>query len=510
MTILARVGPWPVVSQLIAYGGRLWFANSVKGVNHNSADLYSLAPGSAKPRYERHLFSQDAGDPLVAGGLLYWPFEDPRISVGWGHIAVTDGSAWRLQTVDSARMFHVHAMASLGQRLIAATSAWRAGVQISDDGGASWRQIYDHPTPARRVSRIVRLASAGAYVYGQLIDRGRQNLLRSDGARVEAVAGWPEGLRIQAMAAVGQRLLVAVNEDDGGAIWAVDGSGARRVHGPSAGWWPADMISDGTRLWAATSGRGTGRLWSSADGRDWQPEGDLTDGEPWSLAFLNGQLYGGGKGSDGRGIFWGPKTPASAAVFKPTPPIWPLRRAKTAQESVDWKAEGRELDRLLSADETYRVLGRRVRNAIYRLARAGPPAGFLGERLRRPMPTFDVALIGGKVRVPAAQLGQWAVLWSMALSGRAEVPPALLAVPWTPPQNNAEKYLEPVLAALWAIAWSAQRDPATLAALVKRLDAKGDPDWVTAQVVGTLSAVTGERFGHNRDAWRAWWRRQGR
>jgi len=38
---LLRVGPWRGISALIAYRGRLWFANSEKFVNHNSADLYS-------------------------------------------------------------------------------------------------------------------------------------------------------------------------------------------------------------------------------------------------------------------------------------------------------------------------------------------------------------------------------------------------------------------------------------------------------------------------------------
>ena len=62
--------PWPGVSSLIGYRGRLWFANSVKFVNHNSADLYSFDPGSGKARFEKHLFSQDAGEPVVSKGLL--------------------------------------------------------------------------------------------------------------------------------------------------------------------------------------------------------------------------------------------------------------------------------------------------------------------------------------------------------------------------------------------------------------------------------------------------------
>ena len=99
---MARLGPWPVASKPVAYGGRLWFANSVKGRNHNSADLYSYDPVKGGLRYERHLFSQDAGDPLVFRGLLYWPFEDARFSALTWTAETDPGTAVRFQ-VRSAR-----------------------------------------------------------------------------------------------------------------------------------------------------------------------------------------------------------------------------------------------------------------------------------------------------------------------------------------------------------------------------------------------------------------------
>ena len=120
LPVVARVGPWPVASRLIRYGGRIWLANSVKGVNHNSADLYSYDPVSGRLRYERHLYSQDAGYPLVFGGLLYWPFEDSRYSLGWGHFMATNGRRWRLGTIPSARSFHVHALTIFEGALLAA------------------------------------------------------------------------------------------------------------------------------------------------------------------------------------------------------------------------------------------------------------------------------------------------------------------------------------------------------------------------------------------------------
>ena len=129
LEVLATIGPWPTLSALIGYRGRLWFANSVRYPNHNSADLYSLGLAAGDLRFERHLFTQDVGTPVVAGGLLYWPYEDPRPSVGWGHIAVTDGDKWQLRVMPGdLPMLHVHAMESQGGRLYAATSAWRAGL----------------------------------------------------------------------------------------------------------------------------------------------------------------------------------------------------------------------------------------------------------------------------------------------------------------------------------------------------------------------------------------------
>ena len=83
---LVQPGPWDSVSGLVAYGERVWLVNSVKFIDHNSADVYSYDPQRRRVRYERHLFSQDAGTPAVAGGLLYWPFEDPRFSIGRGSI----------------------------------------------------------------------------------------------------------------------------------------------------------------------------------------------------------------------------------------------------------------------------------------------------------------------------------------------------------------------------------------------------------------------------------------
>ena len=71
--------PWSAVDAIIGYGPRVWFVNSEVFKNHNAADVYSYNPLDGGLRYERALFSQGAGRPLVHRRKLYWPFEGPAL-----------------------------------------------------------------------------------------------------------------------------------------------------------------------------------------------------------------------------------------------------------------------------------------------------------------------------------------------------------------------------------------------------------------------------------------------
>ena len=195
LVLLARPGPWPAVSGLVGYGERLWFANSALFEDHNAADVYSYDPATGKVRFEANLFSQGPGTPVVAGGLLYWPFEDARASTGRGEFMLTDGRRWRWHVLPEGQVFHVHAMAALGGALYAATSAWRAGIQRSDDGGRRWRIVYEHPSAPRTVSRFTELAELDERLYAGL-SAWRQDGIKlwrvgADGAA--PVGAWPEG-----------------------------------------------------------------------------------------------------------------------------------------------------------------------------------------------------------------------------------------------------------------------------------------------------------------------------
>jgi len=68
--------------------------------------------------------------------------------------------------------------------------------------------------------------------------------------------------------------------------------------------------------------------------------------------------------------------------------------------------------------------------------------------------------------------------------------------------------MDPTPAAAFAVAQLGQGDAATLAALLERLEAEGDPRWLKGDLVGALSALSGERLGYDGGAWREWWRRR--
>ena len=496
LPLLARVGPWPVLSSPVGFAGRLWFVNSVKWRNHNSADLYSYDPATGAVRYERHLFSQDGGRPVVSGGRLFLPFEDARFSLGWGHFLVTDGERWELGTIPNGQIFHTHAMAELGDRLVAATSAWRAGLQVSDDGGHSWTQIYDHPTPERRVSRIVELAGLGDLVLGYLIQGNRRRLLRFDGADVAAVPDWPEDRSILGLAVHDGAAFAAVRDADGDAIWRTDGYVSQRIAGPRRDWRLNHIAADATGLWAVGGGPDGGRVWRSENGIEWTPTWRVLGGRPVELAAYAGDIYVLGE-AEGGGLLWGPQPPGG--VETADRPVWP----PAIPSELEDEAVAAFDDMLLDPSAYAGRAG--LRDMIYALSRAEGSGGVFADRLMLAAPERTVGLIGGRVSISSRTLRRWQLLWGMTLTGAGRVPPELIAEPWTAPQNTAEKYFDSPPAAMRAAAAIGQNDRATIDALVERLGRDDDPLWLRGDAVGALSELTDRRFGYDFDAWRDWW-----
>lgn len=496
LDVIAQVGPWPVASRLIGYQGKLWFANSVKGRNHNSADIWSFNPGTRKTRYERHLYSQDAGHPLIYKGLLYWPFEDALQSAGNGVVEVTDGKIWKPLTISNPPIYHTSQLLEWNGGLLAITGTRNAGMQLSEDDGRSWQEFYIHPTPSTHVSRIKEMLVFAGETYASLNDAKVKRLVRWTGSGFRDVSSWPLNRYFNGLTVHGDGLFGLVGRGREREIWRFDGRRSVRVGftGPFV-----DLASDGDQLWVVSN---DGRLWSSPSGDNWSRHGDLERGRPVSVQAVAGGIYVAGAGDDGRGIIWGP--PDHDIPIGDTPPK--LISQHPAQKlAIDWTALGRKIDALLADPTSYGGPGiSEARQMIFEASTNGAPSGFFAERLKAKVPSVSIRAFGGGMELNAKDFARTVVLSGMEKAGHANVPIAYLADPWTSEPNSYEKYFEIELSALRAVAASGQNDRETLEALLTRLDFTDDPPWLRSQVIGTLTAVSGEHFGYDIAAWKQW------
>jgi hypothetical protein len=509
---LAQPGPWSAVDAIIGYGPRVWFANSELFRNHNAADIYSYDPATGALHYERALFSQGAGRPLVAGRLLYWPFEDPRFSADRAEFAVTNGTDWAWRVLPEGTAFHLHAMAALDGKLYAATSAWRAGLQVSADNGATWRVLYDHPTPEGQVSRITSLATFQGRLYAGLTQRrslGPRILTVTDDG-VVPVPGWPDARAASGLTAYRGSFYAILQDDAGRRLWRGSaGRAAPAAQVPSGRPLRALAAGEGA-LWAITAGDGKGALWRSKYGRQWTKVQDFPDAAPVALAVYEKTLYLGSIGPGGRGTLWGPRPPAPRRpplLTRPSPGLPPAARRSVATEQHLAALDDLDMPATLS-DRDW--LNKKLMPPVWALARAGGPGvgAALSARLAGAFPDRSLTFFGGQVEVRASSLARWYLLWALAQQEGGRVPIDLIAVPWDAPANRPEKYFHPAPAVAWAMAQLGQGDSEGLAALIARLNRPGDPDWLAGDIVGALTALTGQRFGHDYGAWRAWWARQ--
>jgi formylglycine-generating enzyme required for sulfatase activity len=505
---LARPGPWSGVSELIGYAGRIWFVNSVKFVDHNSADVYSYDPSLGQTRYERHLFSQDAGEPAIANGLLYWPFEDARFSTGRGEYMVTNGRDWQWRILPDGEVFHVHAMIAHRGNLFAATGAWRAGLQRSKDGGITWEVIYDHPTPPRSVSRITTLAILGDTLYAGLTDYRAEGskLLRLVSRTIRPVVNWPPGTMVTSLAAY-RGFLYGVNTTGAGsAVWRTDGTTAQRVRALD-GYHIRAFAAGSDDFWAVSADAGNGILWRSGDGVQWSRMQRFRDAEPVDVLVYAGKVYVGAIGPNGRGTLWGPPAPAPIETHKTALRLPPTASPLTPQQLRETLVK---LDRVLKDKSTYIEQENRLFATLISLGLSGTSeAGTaLVRRLEQSFPDVKASLFGGQLNVSAAQMARWYLLWAIALNGRGRILVTFFSEPWTERPNRSEKYLHPGPAAAWTVAQLGQADDETIGALIMGLERVDYPLWFNGDLVGALTAVTGERFGYDFNRWRSWWNKR--
>ncbi|MEP2102013.1 MAG: sialidase family protein [Parasphingorhabdus sp.] len=496
LDVIAQVGPWPVASRLIGYRGKLWFANSVKGRNHNSADIWSFDPDTRETRYERHLYSQDAGHPLVYRGLLYWPFEDALQSAGEGVVEVTDGVTWQPLTIPNSPIYHTSQLLEWKDGLLAITGTRNAGMQLSRDAGRSWEEFYIHPTPSTHVSRVKEMLVFDGETYASLKDTKVKRLVRWTGSGFQTVSSWPLNRYFNGLTVHREGLFGIVGRGREREIWRFDGRRSIRVgfKGPFV-----DLASDGDQLWIVSN---DGRLWSSQNGNSWTRHGDLESGRPVSIQAIAGGIYIAGAGNDGRGIVWGSRDNIIPLHDQPPELISQLPTKKIA---LDWEAVGQKIDALLSDPSTYSGTGTgEVRKLIVHASVSGAPFGFFAERLKAEIPPVEISAFGGNMQLKATDIARATLLSGMERAGHANVPTAYLTDPWSSKPNSYEKYFEIELSALRAVAASGQDDRETIEALLARLDFANDPPWLRSQVIGTLTAVSGKHFGYDVAAWRKW------
>lgn len=505
LAVLARPGPWPVADRLIAYRGKVWFSTAVKGVDHNSADIWSFDPAAQDLRFKRYLFSQDVGHPVVHKGLLYWPHEDMRIGLGAGIVSVTDGSEWRDLIVPVGdHMMHTHATTEWKGKLVAAMAGWNSALAASEDAGKSWQLLVNDPPKSGSFHRFNDIASLENRLFVRHWQTTGLSLGEYRDGTVVPVEGWPNNRYFSGFTPFAGALYSLVDDDtDKAELWRIDAKGPRRVDINSVDLDMRQLLSDGERLWVVTRTHGGGQLWSSTDGADFVVGEEFKGGVSHSaVAIAPGAIYVAGEGADGRSILWGPRT--ASIDPPPAPPDLPEQRQKP-DPAFDAPAEGDLLNQILGATQNYQSHGRPLRAALQSVLAKRPPPGFFTSLLSAQVPDQDIEIFGGRSTVRARNMATWQILAAMAQNGEKTIPVRFLTVPWHRPSNRPQKWFDSLLVALYAIQLTGQKDRATVEALVDRLDFQDDPDWLQSQITGTLSAITGKPFAYDRAAWKKWW-----
>lgn len=503
---LAKVGPWSAVSSIIGFGDRVWFVNSVKYRDHNSADVYSYGPKTGELRYERHLFSQDAGHPAAAKGLLYWPFEDARFSSGHGEYMLTNGRDWQWQSLPNPGVLHLHTMRNHRGGLYAGSGGFVAMLHRSDDEGVTWRTLYTHQNAPNSFSRLISLGELGGVLYAGL-QTGEGNsvkLLMLRGEQLLPVPGWPAGDSADELVSFRGWLYAMHGGPSDPGLWRTNGRTSHRVAG---------MLALGLRaiaagpdaLWAVSTDQSGGALWRSSNGNVWRLVQRFSDDEPVDVSVYGGRVYVGAIGADRRGVLYGPSAPALAE------PVKEARQLPAAQGAVEFaqveilNGELAKLDQALNDLGAFDAGGGSLPDLLEPLAaaRSADISAALAQRLGRVRRDSRDMRLAGR-RVPAADKADWYLLWAIAKSSTGRIPVELLENPFREPRHRSEKYAEPVSGAAWAVAQIGQADRLTLAKLVSRLDRKEDPPFVAGDIVGALVALTGCRFGYDASTWRKW------
>lgn len=517
---LATIKQWPGVSQLIAYKERIWFVSSQPFADTNVADIYSYSPQAGEIRYERSLFSQDVGNPVIHNGFLHWPFEDPRRSAGTGEYAVTDGVNWHWNIMQSGSVMHVHAMNSCNDQLTAVTGSWTGQLHVQGDDGL-WSLMYEYPSGAAPFSRLVNIDeyNGSCILAASANGKDEAKLFRMGESSIVSIEDWPASDRVDALTPHKQSVYAFADSGSERLLLRYDGTSTTQLsvaenHRPRA------LHSDGQHLWMVTQSSNEndkrGHLWKYTDKHGFESVGDL-DHTPIALTSAAGVLYIGSYHKSG-GMLWRypyavDKSPTGTAINSNESQSDHLlpSHGKTAQKIDKDKAGAlfKELSGLIEDPALTANYARKLRREIGRHAEIKSPefGDALMRLLGKPLPSTTVKMFTDEP-VSEQDLIRWYLINTLAINGYGRIPPEWINAESGITSDTHGKLFDPSVAAIVASGWLNQNDPATIDALVKRLNRSTDPLWLKADVIGALSHLTRQSFAYNIDEWNRWWQQQ--
>jgi hypothetical protein len=490
------VSPWKYATKPIGYRGRIWFANANRWPDHNSADIWSMNPDGSNLRAERRLFSQDVGEPLVHDGMLYWPYEDPRVSLGWGQIAVTNGQDWQTLETRTGRQFHLHGLFRGNpdhSGLLAGGSSWNAQILQSSDRGRTWEILWEREREEKRFSRTYNVATTAIGLVADLMVFGKPprsfgTVGRLGAQPVAPVAGWPNGMLVQRMTPYRGGVLALLKDLQTGNVRLVFDapllgadmrlqSQLRDMPVPE-GTTPLDFDSSEQSVAILTRHATDGlQVWQKAD-QAWRMLGRIRTGEPDTVRQAGDQVVITGT-SDGQGAVWvvpiDPEMERHAELAVGSTPQLPRQIGPGTPDVAEAQ---RQIADALRDTRSYAGHGIRLRNIIDKWVMRGLSGDKLSQYLTASFPEGEVKLIGGRAFASHERFGRWILMWGMRRAGSGTVPVQWLHQPFAEPENSSEKYFSEPAAAAWTAAAIGQNDDATMSAMLARTINRDQPVWL--------------------------------
>ena len=507
MVRVAELKAWPGVSQLISYNDQIWFVNSQPYKDTNVADIYSYSPGNKELQYERSLFSQDVGNPVVYRGLLHWPFEDPRRSAGTGEYAVTDGERWQWQYMQSGSVMHVHAMDECNDQLVAVTGSW-TGQLHTQQADNTWQLSYDYEAGSASFSRLVNVDQFNDTCVVGAAARGKKDakLFSLENAQPVSLSGWPISDRVDELTVHKNELFGFTDTGDNRDLMHFNGVETTKISLPS-GNRPRALHSNGENLWLVSqhveNKVNHGRLWIYDNGKF--NSLDDFDQAPTSLTSYKNKIYIGTYHRKG-GQLWEYTGKQSGGVTDEPQAELPVENKADRLDESLVNALYSELSEIIndpnSTDNYSRVMRRQIgRHPNIKTAEFGAAVTQL---LSDPLEDAEVTMF---TRQPLSRkaLIHWYLLTTMAISGHGSVDPSVITNGVELKSHSSGKHFDPSIAAIVAVGWIGQNDKPTIDALMQRLNNDSDPAWIKSDVIGSLTALTQQRFAYDFAAWNKWW-----